>query len=87
MTKAISIFSCANEFHKIAIKRWRIDRPPWGALEGVDNLSISLWRSDIFGEGNWAGDKIFPIFSFSPPCLKKNLSLFLYYGSERTNIQ
>ena len=24
MTKAISIFSCANELHKIAIKRWRI---------------------------------------------------------------
>ena len=25
MTKAISIFSCANELHKIAIKQWRID--------------------------------------------------------------
>ena len=25
MTKAISIFSCANEPHKIEIKRWRID--------------------------------------------------------------
>ena len=33
MTKAISIFSCANELYKIAIKRWRIAR--YGSAMGL----------------------------------------------------
>ena len=37
MTKAISIFSCANELHKIAIKRWRIGASASPAVDMFPN--------------------------------------------------
>ena len=48
MTKAISIFSCANELHKIAIKRWRIAEER-ALLEPVENFQQNESHSPVVG--------------------------------------
>ena len=48
MTKAISIFSCAKELHKIAIKRWRIEREQLIlSSEDLEGLSIRPVQSNL----------------------------------------
>ena len=68
MTKAISIFSCANELHKRAIKRWRIAHAaPTGPapmkvqLIGQLELKLKEHNNNEARDGN-------PI-PFPPPCL------------------